>query len=345
MESKKAPRIHDLVKTRTVVATLVLAVLAVFGMVMIMGHSSPHRADRAALTAGDLSSRNDIARDQPSSLEVPREKSNQDLITSSVVVRFDAAIPLKSQLDQLRRNARNGDQYSSCILGHALDICLDEMESDVNNPLELTSEKSIERGAEEDISKIARNLNWIERRKKMCANLSQSDILERDEWLLNSAKNGNVYSMAKFVLKPKSSSFLRFEDADMIATYTKSAEDMLNRAAESGVPEAIEAVYRAYDLGEITTYSGTFKVKADPVRAIAAGRALLVSADLPEKSRIEARIGELESTLSNEQRTLLRTMENRYRSRLSSGHSSSRAPEDFCGQQASHQTKIFDPAT
>jgi hypothetical protein len=313
----------------TVLSISVLMVAALFTAIFGSGLASgggekPPEQDSAATQLA--------AKDAPLGKEQGNKVVPQDVQTKTLRSShfFDPARPLGEQLSGLRDQAKSGNRYATCLLAAALDSCGSNQDRLDENPLGLQPEKPIETSSPEQIEGISNDLEKYRRQEMMCADITQTDIIERDVWMRQSAMYGHPGSMAEFVRQPKSSSFLSLQDADLIDAYRKSAESMLNRAAEAGVYEAIRGVYLAYSRGAIETTVGELQVERDPAKAVAAARALMAHAVASEKAELEKSIAEMMAAMGQGQRSRIAELEKKYRKLTSVGPQQKDFPEVFC---------------
>lgn len=233
--------------------------------------------------------------------------------------KFNAAIysplePLGQQLPELRAQARRGNTYAICVLATALDSCVEQMMGSIESPWkDLSSGDAIEKGDDRQVEKFSAELEKHKAQEFMCANVTQYDMLERDAWLFQSAMSGNPRSMARFALNPDFAGVMRLDDMDRMIEYRKHGENMLNRAADAGVQEAILGVYRAYSNGTIGTSVGTLKVDADPAKAVGAARAVLPFLEEADRKEMESEIGLLIAKMDNAQRGRMVSSERAYK--------------------------------
>ncbi len=277
---------------------------------------------------------------------LPVEKKSY---VEGVGAKFNASIysplePLGQQLPELRAQARRGNTYATCVLATALDSCVEQMMGSIESPWkDLSSGDAIEKGDDRQVEKFSAELEKHKAQEFMCANVTQNDMLERDAWLLQSAKSGNPISMARFALNPDFAGVMRLDDMDRMIEYRKSAESMLNRSADAGVQEAILGVYRAYSDGAIGTSVGTLKVDTDPAKAVGAARAVLPFLDEAERREIESRIGMMIAKMDKTQQGRMvsteRAYKKAYESRASAGMNlqdsrKANSPEAVCSEYA-----------
>lgn len=247
---------------------------------------------------------------------------------------YDSNKSLGAQLPDLRRYAEAGNSYATCVLATALDLCVQRMMGSADAPWsDLASGEAIENGDDAQVGKLSYELEKHKQLTLICDDVSQSDMLERDVWMQRSAMAGNPRSMASYSLNPIFGGTMRLEDMERMQEYEKNAENMLNRAAAAGVPEAIAGVYMAYSNGAIATSIGAVKVEKDPAKAAGAAMAMLEFAAAEEKSKIQVAIDELVAKMNDDERSRMAAMRKSYGQAYRS-KTGGKTPGEIAGVQA-----------
>jgi hypothetical protein len=221
--------------------------------------------------------------------------------------------PLGEQLPELRNLASKGNAHALCVLANALVSCAEEMmSSDPRKVEKLSSAQDVEKSNESQLVELSVKIEEIERLDFMCQDVTQADMMERDQWIFKSAMLGNPRSMAIFALNPIFSGNIQTEDAERMIAHRKLAESMLNRAAASGEKEAILGVYRAYSTGEISTSVGNLKVEKNAAKAAGAAKAMLPFVDGTMRIKLEEEISTLTSGMGSSQMMKMAASERSY---------------------------------
>lgn len=269
------------------------------------------------------------SKEDPSASERESSAGGADVKFNAATV-YDALAPLGQQLPRLRAEAGRGNTYAICILATALDSCVEQMMGSNESPWkDLSSGDAIEKGNDRQIQEFSAELEKHKRLDFMCTSVNQNDMLERDAWMLKSAVSGNPRSMARFALNPDFAGVMRMDDIDRMIEYRKSAENMLNRAASAGVPDAILGVYRAYSYGAIVTSVGELKVDKDPAKAVAAAKAILPFLDDAERKETESGVSMLVANMDKAQLARMVSDERAYKKAYQS-----RAAAEIAGREA-----------
>ncbi len=229
---------------------------------------------------------------------------------------------IKYQLPILRDAADKGDSHAACVLSHALLLCK-KIEEDLslfrysNHYLLSLSKKEVEFL----VASIASHENAA---SAICENVDQNDLEEIDERIYQSAALGDKSAMHIYATQSNNQNIPQKpgEKIEFLAErYSEHAESMINHAADSGDPAALLSIYITYSSGFIETGSSPrVQLERDPVKAIAAFRALLTVDDFYLKSRYtpydianaEKSIKRRLSTLNNADRVRLAEMEDAY---------------------------------
>jgi hypothetical protein len=176
--------------------------------------------------------------------------------------------PLEPQLGALRKLSDGGNRYATCILAFALDFC-------ARGPDRMIVSDSLSKDPsamnEEDIERIAENLEFQKRYVTTCAELDTNSFVDMDQRLFMSAAMGSPRSMARFALLPERPDSNGTDPNSQFAlNHRNNAESMLNKAAEAGDPDAIRGIQDAYSLGYITSAMEPLEVTKDPAKSLAA---------------------------------------------------------------------------
>jgi hypothetical protein len=185
---------------------------------------------------------------------------------------YDPTLALAQQLPTLKADADRGNPYATCVLAWALDMCAQNGRRFKPDDYSDISSEQID---DARIGKLAEKAEFRDTAEIRCDGIDQDNFQDLDKVLLQSALMGHSKSMTRFALGAAQPG-IRFDISrlDFAIAYRKNAETMLNRAAETGDPDAIAGVAFAYSSGYIRSDLGQIPVKEDPVKSIAAQRVL-----------------------------------------------------------------------
>lgn len=125
----------------------------------------------------------------------------------------------------------------------------------------------------------------------ICEGIDPYDLEEIDGRIYQSAALGDVGAMRIFSMQSYSQDgLLQLDERDHFKAerHSEYAESMMNHAADAGDPDALNAIFFSYSAGIIYTPFNKANLRVDPVKSIAAFRALLSVDEYFLKSRYSA---------------------------------------------------------
>ncbi len=171
------------------------------------------------------------------------QKKNASLV-------YDPTLTLGVQIGRLEGLADRGDPYATCVLAWALDMCMSNRSS--------VDPEDFIRGSDEDLDEneieaVERKIEYRRAVDHACADVNAENFPRFGRRLFESAKTGSIRSMTRFAYAQGDFGQGDPEaDASLSNEYRENAEDMLNRAADAGDPEAILGVYHAFSMSMST---------------------------------------------------------------------------------------------
>ncbi len=300
---------------KSIILSSILALLIFFYHTEIT--STENKISGFALLGDSLAQNN-----TPSFMTPMRLKESYSISDSSNKLRpYYPNVAIKYQLPILRDAAEKGDSRAACILSHALLLC---RQSDTDSSLSRYSSDYLKSLSEKEVESSATGIASHESAvSAICEGIDQYDLEELDERIYQSAVLGDVRAMRIFAMQPNNQSSPQNSDERYnlhAERHNEYAESMINRAADSGDPAALESIYFAYSTDYFETGSNSSNLSRDTVKSIAAFRALLSVDDYYLKSRYtpydfanaEKSIKRRVSMLSDSDRARLTEMEDNY---------------------------------
>ncbi len=253
---------------------------------------------------------------------------------------YNPTATLESQIDKLRTLANRHEPYATCVLAWALDFC---SRGSHINPVEEYGNMDLSDQGEKKLSRIAADLAFRDRYEVICPGVNPGEFKDIDERMLQSALMGHTKSMARLALLPnRFGGGLDISRINFAVAYQKSAENMLNRAAEAGDRDALLGIYQAYKRGYIESTMGELKVNEDLVKSTAAARTLSRYAEPDDRKGFEEIIAESLARMSPAQQSRLASLESKYQRAQEKNTTGADAlpdgiddsPEKACAKQA-----------
>jgi hypothetical protein len=241
--------------------------------------------------------------------------------TSKKVRSYHPSAALKYQLPELENAADKGDPYAACILSRALLLCKN---NGSGSRLARFSSEYLASLSEKGVDSLSSVIASLESASSaICKDIGQYDFEEIDGRIYQSAAAGDVSAMLMFAMQSYNQSGLQqsvTRDQFNSKRHSEHAERMMSHAADTGDPDALNAIFFSYSVGLIHTPYNTIALRPDPVKAIAAFRALMKVDAYFLKSRYtayffseaEKSIESTLSTLNDADKTRIAEMEDAY---------------------------------
>jgi hypothetical protein len=195
---------------------------------------------------------------------------------------------LDGQLSILRETADKGDAHAACVLSRSLLIC---KRLAMGSPLSRYSNHYLASLGQKESESMAKAIaSYESAASTICEGIGEGNIDEIDGRIIQSAASGDEDAMRMLAMPQYNPDAVQGPNAGPRFYVEKSREDLLaimNDAADSGDPRALEMIFVTYSTGLLVYAHPRVEVDADPVKAIAAFRALASVGDYYFRSRYE----------------------------------------------------------
>jgi hypothetical protein len=236
------------------------------------------------------------ARDAPGSDIAPSASSAPELRADLVPMpgapgKIHAYYPsaaLDGQLSILRETADKGDAHAACILSRSLLLC---KRFAMDSPLSRYSNHYLTSLGEKESESLTRAIASYEMAAStICEGINEGDLDGIDGRIIQAAALGDDEAVRMLAMPQYSHQDVPNTRAAPRVDTEKSREHLLaimNDAAEYGDPKALEMIFVTYSTGRLAYTRPRATVDVDPVKAIAAFRALVSVGDYYFRSRYE----------------------------------------------------------
>lgn len=263
---------------------LMIAILVVWGLAMLIGEGNHEIV--ASPEAGDASG-SDIAPSASSAPALRAELVPMPLAPRKIHAYYPSAA-LNRQLSILRETADKGDVHAACVLSRSLLLC---KRLAMDSPLSRYSNHYLTSlGEKESESLIRAIISYEMAASAICEGIDEGDLDGIDGSIIQAAALGDDEAVRMLAMPQYSPQDVPNTSAAPHLDPEKSREHLLaimNDAAESGDPKALEMIFVTYSTGRLAYTRPRATVDIDPVKAIAAFRALVSVGDYYFRSRYE----------------------------------------------------------
>lgn len=263
---------------------LMIAILLVSGFAVLTGgghHEIVASPDALDAPSGDIA---------PSASGAPalRADLGPTLGAPRKIHAYYPSAALDGQLSILRETADKGDAHAACVLSRSLLLC---KRLAMDSPLSRYSTHYLTSLGEKESESLARAIVSYElAASTICEGIDEGDLDGIHGRIIQAAALGDdeavrMLAMPQYSLQdaPNTSAAPRVDPE-------KNREHLLaimNDAAESGDPKALEMIFVTYSTGRLAYTRPRAVVDVDPVKAIAAFRALVSVGDYYFRSRYD----------------------------------------------------------
>ncbi len=257
-----------IIRVKILSGTLIAILLAVT-LILAIGMSDEKFSDR-------------LAPDQAESAAIVMANTGQNERTFESKWSWSYGMALETRFEDLAMRADGGDADSACRLAWDLNLCasserLPELE---NLWIEVAARAPSDSSAfETALQRAAAAAEMSGRADTICKGLTPQHESQLGGRLLQAALSGNTAAMARIALAPQMGDSFSWSAADMNTAYRDEALGFLERAAMSGEPGALMALFNAHSNGFMLTPAGELPIVRDTEKAIAAGLVLQQLAD------------------------------------------------------------------